>query len=299
MLRNAFASLRVRLILLVLLAILPLLGLFLFMHVTQRVASREYAQRNVFRLIRFATLEQEELIVSTRQLLVSIAQIPSIRDGEMEACPDLFAGLLPQDTFYSALTLANPDGEVVCSAPALSTPVSVSDRAWFKHVLQSRDFVVGEYVVGRVSGKSVMVMAYPVLDASNSVQSVIAIGIDLSWLKQLMATAELPDDTSYTVIDSLGVILAHDPDVEQWVGKPLGGDPLVARILAGGEDGLFEAQGPDGIQRLYVYAPLNDDLSSREYVSIGIPKDVAYAETNSVLVTNLIGLGVVLILVVG
>jgi GAF domain-containing protein len=296
MFRFAFGSLRFRLILLVLLAILPFLGLILYIDINQRQHARMDAQQNALRLIRVSVLEQEQLFVSTKQLLVAISKLPYIREGDVEACRVLFTDLLSQYSSYTALSLAFPNGSVICSAPSVSTPINFADRPWFQRVLQSKDFVISEYVIGRISGKSIVVLAYPVLDKLKNIQAIIAIGIDLSWLNQIIAEAALPAGSAYTVIDTQGVILARYPDPEKWVGQPMPETPLIGEILAAQGEGTIEAVDIDGVHRLYAFAPLNTDPSSREFVSIGIPESVAYAEANRILVTNLVGLVMVLFL---
>src|SRR3990170_5109566 len=278
--RIVLGGLRVRLILLVLLAVLPSLGLILYSDIQHRQYAKTGAQQDALRLVRVASHEQEHLIRSAKQLLIVLAQLPVVQDSDPTECQGLFSALLEQYPFYSGFSVANPNGEVICSAPPVTTPVSFADRPWFQQILQTRDFTIGEYLIGRISGKSVIVLAYPVLNASKNLQAIVAIGIDLSWINQLISEADLPSNSAYTVIDRNGTILARYPDPEKWIGQPASDVPIVDEVLTKQGEGTTEAAGLDGVQRLYAFSPLTGDPLPNAYVLIGIPKTVAYAGAN-------------------
>ncbi len=291
--RFALGSLRFRLILIVLLAVLPLLGLILYTDFQGRQNAKVGAQEDALRLVRITSVEQAQLISSAQQFLIALTQIPTIRNGDSVECQNLIADLLAQYPFYSGFTVATPDGDVICSAPPVTEPVNFADRPWFQQILETHNFILSEYLIDRVSAKSVIVLAYPVLNTSQNLQTIVAIGIDLSWIDQLISEAELPADSTYTVIDLKGTILARYPDPEKWVGQPASEVSIVDEILTKGEQGTIEAAGVDGVQRLYAFAPLTGDPIPNAYVFIGIPKAVAYAEANRVLGINLVGLGLI------
>src|SRR5918912_866234 len=74
--RAGLASLRVRLLLLVLLAVLPALGLILFGAAEQRRQAADSLQAEGLRLARLAAADQEDLNESSRQLLIILARLP-------------------------------------------------------------------------------------------------------------------------------------------------------------------------------------------------------------------------------
>ena len=248
--RIVLGGLRVRLILLVLLAVLPSLGLILYSDLQQRQYAKTGAQEDALRLVRIMVIEHEQLINSTKELLIVLSQVPAMREGDAATCQGLFSSLLEQYPFYSGFSVANPDGEVICSAPPVTTPVSFADRPWFQQILQTRDFTIGEYLIGRISGKSVIVLAYPVLNASKNLQAIVAIGIDLSWINQLISEADLPSNSAYTVINRNGTILARYPDPEKWIGQPASDVPIVDEVLTKQGESITEAKGVDGVPRL-------------------------------------------------
>src|SRR3990172_7430329 len=202
--RIVLGGLRVRLILLVLLAVLPSLGLILYSDLQQRQYAKTGAQEDALRLVRITVIEHEQLINSTKELLIVLSQVPAMREGDAATCQGLFSSLLEQYPFYSGFSVANPDGEVICSAPPVTTPVSFADRPWFQQILQTKNFVVSDHLIGRISGKNVIVLAYPILDIAKNLQAVVTMGLNLSWINQLFTEAELPSNSAYTVIDRNG-----------------------------------------------------------------------------------------------
>ena len=294
--RIVLGGLRVRLILLVLLAVLPSLGLILYTNLQHRQNAKTGAQQDALRLVRVASHEQEHLIRSAKQLLIVLAQLPVVQDSDPTECQVLFTDLLAQHPIYCGFSVATLDGDVICSAPPVSTPVSFADRPWFQEILQTKNFVVSDHLIGRISGKNVIVLAYPILDIAKNLQAVVTMGLNLSWINQLFTEAELPSNSAYTVIDRNGTILVRYPDPEKWIGQPASDIPIVDEVLTEQGEGITEAAGVDGVLRLYAFAPLTGDPLPNAYVLIGIPKTVAYAEANRTLRTNLAVLGLVTIL---
>ena len=74
--RVTFASLRVRLLLVTILAVLPTLGLTLFMAAEQRRLKTLDVQEHSRHLVRVISDRHEQLIEGTRQLLTSLTHMP-------------------------------------------------------------------------------------------------------------------------------------------------------------------------------------------------------------------------------
>ena len=76
-----FASLRVRLMLLVLLALMPAFGLIIYTALEQRRAGIKNAETETMRMVRLAASTQDQLIESARQLLVTLAQLKVVQNN--------------------------------------------------------------------------------------------------------------------------------------------------------------------------------------------------------------------------
>ena len=293
--RFSLSSLRARLLLLVLLAALPALGLILYTDLEQRRLAATQAQEDALRLARLAAADQAQLIQGAHQLLTALAQLPAVRNGDSATCTMLFTKLLKQYPVYANLGAAQPNGEVFCSVAPLTQPISVAGSAWFQRVVQRREFIIGEYQRSLVTGEFTLVLGYPVLDAGDQVQAVVAAALDLGRLNQLAAQARLPAGATLIAVDRNGTIVARYPDPGQWVGKVLPEVPIIKAMLAQGE-GTAEVPGVDGIPCLYAFTQVRGASEVGMYVSIGIPTEVAFADAKRRLVRNLTALGLVSLL---
>ena len=290
----SLASLRTRLLLLVLLAVIPALGLTLYTNLEERQLRKALVQEHAMRLSRLVSADYERLIEDARQLLVTLARLPAVRERNRAACNALFADLLTQHSSYANLGVIDADGNVICTAVPITDQVYLGDRVYFRRALETRDFAIGEYQVGRITRKATVNFGYPVLDDAGHVRAVVFAALDLAWLNELASQAGLPPGTMLTVIDRNGTILSRYPDEGKWVGK-LMPEPLVLNaILTQQGNGTTDAPGTDGIPRLFSFAPFGGAAQSADaYVSVGIPAAVAFAGVNQILARNLATLGLV------
>jgi hypothetical protein len=170
-------------------------------------------------------------------------------------CHPRLTRLLTQYPYYANLGVIAPDGQVLCSAVSLSVPLNLADRVYVPEALARRTFAMGEYQIGRITGKASINVGYPMLDPTEAVQAIIFAALDLAWLTQLAAAAHLPSGTALTVLDRQGTVVVRYPDPERWVGQSLPEDALVRGIMTHPGEGTAEVAGLDAIPRLYAFTP--------------------------------------------
>jgi signal transduction histidine kinase len=298
MIRERLASLRLRLWLLVLLALIPTILLMVYTAAEQRRHAVRDVQEQALRLAQLISSDQERLIEGTRSLLSVLAHVPEVQDRNPAECERFLSTLLRDNPLYSVFGVANRLGDVICSAVPSDDLVNIADRAYFVGTMVARDFAVGEFQIGRVTGKAAINFGYPIFDADGRVQAVVFAGIDLGWLNRVMAAAELPKGALLLVFDRNGVILAsYPPNPRAEVGQSERRNPLFLAMLDQGQ-GTTELQEFGGSKRIFAFTSLRG-LPSAGYVSIGIPRTLAYAPARGALTRNLIGLGIVGVLVLG
>ncbi len=290
--RRLFASLRVRLLLLVVLAFLPSLILTLYTAAEQRQRAEVEVQQTALRLVRLATSNQNQLVEGARQLLVALGALPAVRNCEARNCTTFFATLLEQYPLYANLwAVDTEEGNVFCSAIPFDGPLNVADDPYYRQTIQARGFTGGEYTREPVSGAAVMPFGYPVPAGWESPLAAVFAGIDLNWLYQFVAEAGLPPGSTLTVIDRNGMVLTRYPDPEKWVGNSVSSDIL--QTLLAKNEGVSQGVGVDGVPRIYAHKVLCCLASGNVYVRVGIPVAEAFAESNRVLQRNLLALGAV------
>ncbi len=294
--RVAFASLRVRLLLLVLLAVVPALALILYTGLEQRRLAARDVQAQALRVAGLAASRQQRLIEDTRQVLATVAQLPAIQERHPPTLAAVLARLRAGDPRYANLGAILPNGDLFVSALPVEGQPTFGDRTYFRRAMETRAFAVGDYQIGRITGKATLNFGYPVLDEAGEVQLVIFAALDLAWLNQFAADAQLPAGATLLVSDRNGTVLAHYPDEERWVGQAVPETPIIRTMLQSRGEGTAEVAGLDGIPRLFAFTPLRAGGGPDVYVSIGMPRVVAFAEAHRALARNVAGLGLVALL---
>jgi diguanylate cyclase (GGDEF)-like protein/PAS domain S-box-containing protein len=292
------SGLRARLLGLVLLAVLPALGLILYTaHQSGTLAARQTVDEAQL-LVRLAATDYERLVANTRQLLGMLARLPEVRRHDAAACNAHFTHLKSGYTQYINLGAIGPDGQVFCSAVPTARRVPASDRVWYQRSLKTRGFAVGDFQIGRITQQPVVVFSYPDYHADGRLQTMVFAALDLTWLNQIAAKAQLPAGSTVTLLDSQGVILSRYPDPEKWVGQSHRDAPITRIILHERRAGTAEAIGLDGVTRLYAFAPLLEEVSGGGvYLSVGIPRAIAFAGLTRIFTHTFTGLALVTLLV--
>jgi diguanylate cyclase (GGDEF)-like protein/PAS domain S-box-containing protein len=295
---RVFSGLRARLLWLVLLAALPALGLILYTaHQSGRLAARQTVEEARL-LVRVAAARYENLVVNTRGLLGTLVLLPEVSRRDAAGCNALMARLKAGYTQYANLGVIGPDAEIFCSAVPASQRVNVADRAYFQRAQKTREFAVGDFQIGRISGQPAVVFGYPDYDPDGRLRVMGFAGIDLTWLNHFASSAQLPAGAAVTFIDSKGVILSRYPEGGNWIGKSHPDSPLMRAILASQSEGTIETDGFDGVPRLYAFAPLfKTEPGTGVYLSVGIPRDIVFADVNRIFTHTFAGLAIMTLLV--
>ena len=200
--------------------------------------------------------------------------------------------------------MIKPNGDVPASALPLTNTVNLADRPYFQRALSSRAFSMGDYQVGRISGKPSFNLGYPVLDPSGQVQAVVFAALDLDWVNRSDYALQklLPEGATWTKIDTNGTILVRYPAPEKWlVGEPLPEMSLLKTFLTR-KSGVMEVVDPKGISVFYDFTSTRSALVAGDVISIlRVPRKVLFAEPNRVMIRNLTSVGIVagLVLVIG
>ncbi|MFL6651047.1 MAG: EAL domain-containing protein [Sulfurifustaceae bacterium] len=287
--KRYFSGLRARLLLLVLFAIVPAFAASTYSAILERQEAASDAAREAKNLVQLAAREQRRLLASTRQLLVSLSKLPEVREGrEDRACHRTLAEVLKPFPYYRNIGVALRDGTVICRSHPSTAKVNISDRSYFVRAIESRDFGVGDYQIGRTTGLNSVNFGQAVVDARGEVRRVVFAALDLDWLNQLIATNEQPANSVLMAIDSRGTVLAHFPDSEKWVGMALPASPLIQSILAHPRGGTAEIKGLDGVDRIFAFAPLHHVPGGNVHVAVGLSAAAVFATANREFMHSLV-----------
>lgn len=301
--RRWFRGLRSRLLLLVTVAVLPAFVLIISSNLEARRAAAVKVQSDMQRLIRMTVNQQHQFIEGARQLLAALSYLPAVQHQDGPSCSTLFANFLRLYPFYTNLGAANLDGDIYCSALRLTRPVNLADRTYAIDALRNRSFAIGEYQIGRITGKAAVNFGAPVLDAEGNPQGVVYAALDLAWLEKQAGEAGLEQGTSLTLLDRNGKILVHYPRSSRTPGTSVAATPLFQQISSTGGTGSFETLDLSGELSLVAVAPIGErkygNDESQAYLAIAVPKDLAFAEINHRFVSSLLVFALVAVVALG
>ena len=288
------ASLRARLSLIMILALIPA-GIFLIYDVlTIRRDVRAEAQAELLRLSQVAAKSYGQQLDEAHRLMAAIALFPEVHgDSAADCAARLDQMVALNQPKYQGFAIVNLDGTVLCSSPQITATVQLADRLWFNEAVSTRQFAIGEFTIGRPTGVPVLGLGYPVLDESGNVTRVVAHGMTLQQFQEQVDDLPLPPDAVMTITDHDGVILARVPAGEQWAGKRQT-DVNLQELHKRGQ-GEVEARGVDGVVRQYAFTPIVGPSGTQVWLSIGRTPEAIYAEVGPAVTRDLLGIGAVLL----
>ena len=289
------SGLRLRLLLLVLLACAPLVGLTLHTASEERRRLvKEWNQRSQ-EMMELATREEGRVIGQTRQLLLVLAESSPVRSGSRRGCKKLLDELFGSYPRYANLGVVGTNGMVLASARPMVEPANQTNRPFFRRALATRAFAIGNFPDGQAAGQPTVNFGYPVFDSDGQVQAVVFAALDLDWVSSFESAlpAQLPKGATWTEIDRAGRILVRYPSPEKWIGRPFPEKSLLKTVFSQ-DHGVVEAISADGIPGYHAFAAMRSQLVPDDVVTIlsSIPRQVLFAEADRRLTENLTGLGI-------
>ena len=241
-----------RLLLLVVIAVVPALGLILYNAAAERSLRLSAICDDGQRIVQIASVRYTRLLESSRQLLTVLTEIPAVRTGG-NSCSEVLKKVLDRYGYYANLGVILPDGSVSCSAAHLPGAINVADRSYFRRVMETKAFAVSEYQISRITGKASIVFGLPLFNLQKDVVGVLFAALDLNWLDSL--AAEINSSGATLSVRPEGTVLANFPDAESWVGKNISAESIF-KVLQVQHRGVEEMAGLDGVQRLYAFTVL-------------------------------------------
>ncbi len=290
-------SLRFRLLLLVLVAVLP--GIALLLVAAREGEGRvEAGQRDeAQRLANLLSQEQQRTIESAQALLTGTSRMAALAAPiDPARCHAALAAIRDEIPTFNNLAVVDASGDLICAAAPLERPISIAHRAHFQRAVASRTFATGEFVVARINGRSTYYFATPVFGADRRLEVVVTVGLDLPTLQRRLEAQSLPAGAAAVVTDAGGRVLARRPPPVR------SGDPYDLPLwdrMRGGDSGQAEQRDPDGVTRLYAFHPVPAPGGQPAMlVAVGLPVGPGQAQVRAVLWRMLAGFGAVGVLAI-
>jgi signal transduction histidine kinase len=294
------ARIRVRLVLLVLLAVFPTLAVVIYTAIEQRREGLENARNETLRLVRTAANNHDQSIESAQQLLLALAQMPAVQNRDSNVAYSLFADLVALHELYADFGLLRADGSPVVMFRPLHSSIEMTNRPFFRTAIERGNFSAPDYHVDWATRDPALIIGYPLnsnRSSNDGPDAILFAAIDLNWLYRMHSQAQLPPGSSITVTDPERVTILRYPDPQsRYVGEPLA--PSRRRGPRPPERTSI-SRGRDGVLRLYAFAPLGRTEENSAGIAVGIPVAQAHALANAALRRNLAALGIATLLALG
>ncbi len=292
--------LRQRLLIIILIAVVPILGLILFQAKIARDTRIDEARETAWQVVENVALRESRFIDAAEQLLALLAETPDVVGADPKACRRFLRGFIERNQVYADLGIAEPDGDVVCRAERPDPNDNIGTASYFQRALQAKSFAIGDYQIQGAAPCPTLNFGYPVLDEQGRMKWLIFAALDVSWINQLAAGHTLPAGVELSIVDSKGTLLARFPEPEKWIGKHIPDAPLFEMLQLRSRNSERELVGLDGVDRLYALKPISWHAGTGQvYVMAGIAKAAAFAEADRALARNLSWLAAVALLAVG
>jgi len=252
------------------------------------------AKKNALFLVQSLAAQQEQIVIGTKQMLSTLAQLPQMQRLDGNACSDIFRRLQERYPFYSIIAATTPDGNIFASSIPFEPGVNISDHKHFRDVKQTLRFSAGEYTHGRISEVHSLHYSYPVLDAEDNLICIVTAAFRLDEYARYIEKANLPEDSIMGIIDHAGVHLYQLPQEDATrPGKALSME-FFDFPSGSSSEGTTERVAPDGVDRLYAFKRLSleEGSSPYMYIMVGISKDRILEKENHEMLTELLILGI-------
>ncbi len=279
-----------RLLLLTILALMPALLVLTYNLFSARQTAYREIHNSALITGHLASLEMRRIVSSIRSTLDVLSTVPILRTGPGRPCSEYVRVVDDKLDMLENITVLSAAGELLCTSKPFATSSQFADRSYYQEALASQNFVVGTYILDRITGDPTLPMALPVLD-QGEVRQIIVAYLDLSWLGTRVREREYSSGgNSLTVADRNGVILAREPFPERFVGTAIPED--YQYLVREERPGTVELTSQDGTKRIVGYYPDRESF----YVSAGYSVEGGLQQVGQV---TRFGLAVIALAIVG
>ena len=264
--RGFFHHLRVRLVVVVFVAVLPAGAVAVYTVIADRNRAAAHASATVSAAARLAATSLSGVIEQSRILLGDLAWfLESYPDGP--SCEDLLSNLLDRDERLSSVGMAREDGTRVCDVSRRDAVEGLASERFFKGALAGV-FSVAQ-VIDADGDVPVLGVGTPLRDPSGRTDRVLYATFTLPWLTDLAAGAWFRSQAVIALTDARGTVLLVHPADSTRLGQRL-------------PESCFHAQGAgpcpltkDGA--FFAYAGVAGDAErDPTYAVVGIPEAAVY-----------------------
>ena len=281
-------STRHHVLVLLLIATLPVLGLILYNGNQDRHDARKLGRNQAMDVLRAIQFKQENVIENTNQLLIALGQIPTIQNHNPVACNKLLNSMLEQYRQYISLAAFNSNGQLLCSSAQTAETLNISSQPHFQRALSRKQLSSAGYSSSNTNDQPALAITKPILNTDNEILILLNAMVNLGWLEEHIQQLPLYTGSLLTMFDSDGTVLFQHPTQTGVVtGRKYQQSELLETAVRLKHLGVMERSDENGTEFIHAYAPLNN-RAQNTFISISVPADIIMARANQALQQNLL-----------
>jgi PAS domain S-box-containing protein len=245
-------SIRVHLFRLVLATAFPLVSLIAWNLYVTGEEDVQGAREQVLHLAQATASDAARLLGHTRDILNVLAPRDAVRALDPAHCDPILKDILALTPHLANVATLAMDGTVICSAVPTTQSVRGNPDRFLKRMRGPDELTVGLAAPGVVTGKWVLPVGRPLLNAHGRVAGAVVLPLDLIRLPLLPSVKGLSPNTVVSLIAGDGTVLARSLDPQKFVGMKLDADRTALRE----KSGTAEVIGIDGVRWLQGFVPV-------------------------------------------
>ena len=274
-------SLRTRLLILVIAAMLVPAILIGLRFVQNRTSEIDAALANLASSADDIASDLGEKIQGTAQLHYGLARARDLDTRDKAACSAFLSDVREEYPQFTGILTIDPDGRLFCDSLRTDRTLDLNDRGYFKQVKGLHGVVAVEPVFGRLTGLSVLQIAYPVRSEAGALKFVLLASFNLNKFaefheKRLLAEKDI------LLIDAKGIVLVA-PTGGDWsvpVGGSIAGSDLFRFAAAPDREPFREVSDREGRTQIWAVARSPSIRKAGLYILVGRSKDGLLAAAN-------------------
>ncbi|RZI61378.1 MAG: PAS domain S-box protein, partial [Zymomonas sp.] len=248
------------------------------------------AKDGVFSAAKLAAATESRIFDETRSLLGTLALGPIVTSEGGKACSDFIADVSKANPLYNTIGVVDAEGTINCHN-SLRTRQGLTDVDLVKRMKApgAQNFQVGNFVIGRVSGKPTVILAHSFPSADGGFTGAVFASLSLDRLTHEVERVSDGGSRSVMLVEpGTDRVLVHFPPLP---GIPFGtafpGNSLMAAMHSAQNNGTTEVRGIDGIDRVYGFAPLPS--AGNIVLAVGEDRGTLIAPVRDRLILSILG----------
>nr|MBA2398945.1 HAMP domain-containing protein [Bradyrhizobium sp.] len=285
-------SLRTRLLILVIAAMLVPAILVGLRFVQNRTSEIKAALANLSATSEDISKDLDEKIQGTAQLHYGLARARDLDTSDKAACSAFLSAVREEYPQFTGILTITPEGGLFCDSLRTNRTLDLRDRAYFKQALTANGTVTLEPVFGRLTGSSVLQIAYPARSESGDLKFILLASFNLRKFAEY--DNRLLDGKEVLLVDRKGTVLVA-PQSKAWTepaGASIANSDLFRFASAANREPFHEMRDPDGRTRVWAVARSPSIRDAGLYIMVGLSKDGLVAAANRRLYEDLAMLAV-------